>query len=249
MKDAHEGSPAWDCSSKPGPAWGSTTKSELLWEQPGLELRLQPLLPHPGTGTGGCFSSRLLLEEQPGLRSWPLPFQRLPALGASGVQSPHSGRSEKVPRGLRHRATSGRDLLSLDSTAPSCQEGSRLAKEHKASVPSGLLGIFSAKSPISPEQNPEAGRPGGGGGESCCSTAATPWCSVTGSCSPWHQDLCRKVLQASSAVRILFLLPPPLPLIPFSAYKTLLALYLLSYPGGQHASAPQTATVLPAGIR
>lgn len=99
-----------------------------------------------------------------------------------------------MPRGLRQRATSGRDLLSLDSTSPSCQEGSRLAKEHKASVPSGLLGIFSAKSPISPEQNPEVGRPGGGGGESCCSTAATPWCSVTGSCSPWHQDLCRRVL-------------------------------------------------------
>lgn len=60
-----------------------------------------------------------------------------------------------MPRGLRQRATSGRDLLSLDSTSPSCQEGSRPAKEHKASVSSGLLGIFSAKSPISPEQNPE----------------------------------------------------------------------------------------------
>lgn len=129
---------------------------------------------------------------------------------------------------MRHRATSGRDLLSLDSTAPSCQEGSRLAKEHKASVPSGLLGIFSAKSPISPEQNPEVGRPGGGGGESCCSTAATPWCSVTGSCSPWHQNLCRKVLQASSAVRILLLLPCPLPLVPFSSYRTFLAPYPLS---------------------
>lgn len=129
---------------------------------------------------------------------------------------------------MRHRATSGRDLLSLDSTGPSCQEGSRLAKEHKASVPSGLLGIFSAKSPISPEQNPEVGRPGGGGGESCCSTAATPWCSVTGFCSPWHQNLCRKVLQASSAVRIIFLLPPPLPLILFSSYRTFLALYPLS---------------------
>lgn len=59
-----------------------------------------------------------------------------------------------MPQGLWQRATSGRDLLSLDSTSPSCQDGSRLAKEHKASVPSGLLGIFSAKSPISPEQNP-----------------------------------------------------------------------------------------------
>lgn len=46
--------------------------------------------------------------------------------------------------------------------------------KNKASVSSGLLGIFSAKSPISPERNPEAGRPGGRGGESCCSTAATP---------------------------------------------------------------------------
>lgn len=131
-------------------------------------------LPPPGTGTGGCLPSRLLSEEQPGLRSWPLPSQHLPALGAFWIQSPCSGWSEKVPRGLRQRATSGRDLLSLDSTSPSCQEGSRLAKEHKASVPSGLLGIFSAKSPISPERNPEAGRPGGGGGERCCSTAATP---------------------------------------------------------------------------
>lgn len=42
-----------------------------------------PAASPPSTGTGGCFSSRLLLEEQPGLRSWPLPFQRLPALGAS----------------------------------------------------------------------------------------------------------------------------------------------------------------------
>lgn len=154
----------------------------------------------------------------------------------------HSGRSEKVPRGLRQRATSGRDLLSLDSTSPSCQEGSRLAKEHKASVPSGLLGIFSAKSPISPEQNPEVGRPGGGGGESCCSTAATPWCSVTGSCSPWHQALCRRVLASLICSQDTFsfhslqhLQNPagPLPL----------------YPGDQHASAPQIATVLPAGIR
>lgn len=111
---------------------------------------------------------------------------------------------------------------------PAAKKAVGLAKEHKASVPSGLLGIFSAKSPISPEQNPEVGRPGGGGGESCCSTAATPWCSVTGSCSPWHQDLCRKVLQASSVVRILFLLPRPLPLIPFSSYRTFLALYPLS---------------------
>lgn len=127
-----------------------------------------------------------------------------------------------MPQGLWQRATSGRDLLSLDSTSPSCQDGSRLAKEHKASVPSGLLGIFSAKSPVSPEQNPEAGRPGGGGGESCCSTAATPWCSVTGSCSPWHQDFCRKVL---ASLICLFLLPLLLPLILF---RTLLALYPLS---------------------
>lgn len=68
--------------SKPGPAGGGTTKSELLWEQPGLELCLQPL-PPPGTGTGGCLPSRLLSEEQPGLRSWPLPLQHLPTLGAS----------------------------------------------------------------------------------------------------------------------------------------------------------------------
>lgn len=40
-------------------------------------------LPPPGTGTGGCLPSRFLLEEQPGLRYWPLPFQHLPTLGAS----------------------------------------------------------------------------------------------------------------------------------------------------------------------
>lgn len=126
-----------------------------------------------------------------------------------------------MPQAVRQRATSSHDLLSLDSTSPSCQDGSRLAKEHKASVPSGLLGIFSAKSPISPEQNPEAGRPGGGGGESCCGTAATPWCSVTGSCSPWHQDLCRKLLASLICSQNTFSFASPhFPLILFSTYRT-----------------------------
>lgn len=71
-------------------------------------------------------------------------------------------------------AAKGQDLLSPESTKPPSQDGSLLAKKHKASVSLCLLGIFSAKSPISLERKPEAGRLGGGGGgcESC--TAATP---------------------------------------------------------------------------
>lgn len=67
-------------------------------------------------------------------------------------------------------------LLLLESTKPPSQDGSLLAKKCKANVSSDLLGIFSAKSPVSLERNQEAGRPGGGGGgcESCCSSAATP---------------------------------------------------------------------------
>lgn len=117
----------------------------------------------------------------PGLRSWPLLFLCTPTIGISLIQSTLAGWSRKVPvsSGLAAKGCLPAKTCycwRAPSIKPPSQDGSLLVKKHKANVSSGLLGIFSAKSPISLKRNPEAGRPGGGGGgcESCCSTATTP---------------------------------------------------------------------------
>lgn len=162
LKDAHEGSPVRDCSSKPGaaPRNQSCSGSSLAWSF-ACSLSLPPsprhrngreAVSHPDSShwsnlaldLGLClFSICQLLA--------PLEFR---AYILAGVR-----RCFRVcGKGPPPAVTCCRWIAPV----PPAKTARR--KEHKASVPSGLLGIFSAKSPISPEQSPEVGRAGGGGG-------------------------------------------------------------------------------------
>lgn len=149
--------------SKPGPAGGGTAPKQScsgispargfacsLCCSPGA--RGVAAVCHPGSSRS---SSHIL---GPDLRSWPLPFLCTPTTGVSLIGSPLAGWCGKVPGCLR-ACCKGPPLAKTcwrgrAPSLPPSQDGSLLAEKHKANVSSGLLGIFSAKSPISLERNP-----------------------------------------------------------------------------------------------